>query len=164
MNRSLAAPRSKRMFSQRQTPFDHVRFLHVRLQLLYSKRQNIDMSQPTNQNSPSRDYNKKFCDDCKKEIAKTNWSKHIKTKKHVGERPNSSSHDKKFCDDCNKEITKTNWSRHAKTKKHLGGCITKQCGTTKYCNCCNKVLKKANWARHAKTYKHINSLFSLLPK
>jgi hypothetical protein len=72
--------------------------------------------------------NKRRCTKCNAEITKTNWSRHLKTKKHLENDPDqtirpgqyrTSNMPTKQCEACNAEITKTNWSRHLKTKTHL---------------------------------------------
>ncbi len=56
------------------------------------------------------------CDICNREISKTNWSKHIKTKKHLRveqeQREVNDGVPIQRCDICNDDV----WGKHIKTK------------------------------------------------
>jgi len=79
--------------------------------------------------------NKKYklikCIVCNKDITATNWSHHVKTRKHIknsGENvatvekrsavKNNRSRLDRECNICNKTISYKNWSHHLQTKKH----------------------------------------------
>jgi hypothetical protein len=70
--------------------------------------------------------NKRRCTKCNVELSKSNWSAHLKTKKHFKNDPEqtikpgrhrTSNIPTKRCPACDVEII--NWSRHLKTKKYL---------------------------------------------
>jgi hypothetical protein len=53
------------------------------------------------------------CDICNKEISKSNWNKHIKTKKHL-----EKTRIEKYCLICNTIISENEWISHIKSKFH----------------------------------------------
>ncbi len=68
----------------------------------------------------------KQCDICNKEISKSNWSKHIKTKKHIDntllQRNNQNeiqrNNIQKQCEICNILIFENEWNDHLKSVNH----------------------------------------------
>ena len=60
-----------------------------------------------------------FCDFCKKDISKSNKSKHIGSKKHQNKVNGTEIKYTYHCDSCNAEILRSNKLRHEKTNKHL---------------------------------------------
>jgi hypothetical protein len=71
---------------------------------------------------------KRRCDTCNVEISKTNWSKHIKTKKHlagisdstrreVNERSDEGVEIKR-CGICNVVVPENEWTNHLKSPSH----------------------------------------------
>jgi hypothetical protein len=69
---------------------------------------------------------------CNVEISKSNWSKHIKTKKHLDNiRRNESPGDEKHCRICNVLIREDEWNNHIKSRFHK-----------KIENCLEKIIKR----------------------
>jgi hypothetical protein len=73
--------------------------------------------------------NKKRCEICNKEISKTNWSRHIKTNKHlegIRENEQSESNERseferseiKHCVVCDIDILNNDWNEHLKSLSH----------------------------------------------
>lgn len=73
--------------------------------------------------------NSKRCDICNKEKSKSNWSKHIKTKKHLEGIRNSAQREVnegstneevqiKHCGICNVVVAENEWSEHLKSTSH----------------------------------------------
>ncbi len=68
----------------------------------------------------------KHCDICNVEISKTNWSKHIKTKKHLEGIRDSAQREVisdeevqiKHCGICNVDIPENEWINHLKSPSH----------------------------------------------
>ena len=67
------------------------------------------------------------CNICNKEISKSNWSKHIKTKKHLDniqlQRNNSETYEtesriQKHCGICNILVFENEWNQHVKSDNH----------------------------------------------
>ncbi len=72
------------------------------------------------------------CEICNKEISKSNWSKHIKTKKHLDNiRRSESPGDEKHCRICNVLIREDEWNNHIKSRFHK-----------KIENCLEKIIKR----------------------
>jgi len=75
---------------------------------------------------------KRRCDICNIEVSKTNWSKHIKTKKHLVSESNYRSLEAvqeqreviseevllKYCGICNVDIPENEWTNHLKSPSH----------------------------------------------
>jgi hypothetical protein len=65
---------------------------------------------------------KKRCHLCNVEISKSNWSKHIKTKKHLNnlrsEESNAERREEKHCRICNVLIREHEWNKHIKSRFH----------------------------------------------
>ena len=64
--------------------------------------------------------NRKRCDICNKEISKSNWSKHIKTKKHIN---NNETYEienqiQKHSGICNILVSKNEFYQHLKSDLH----------------------------------------------
>jgi hypothetical protein len=98
----------------------------------------------------------RWCDICNIEISKTNWSKHIKTKKHlrveqeqrgVNDGPNEGVPIQR-CDICNDDV----WGKHIKTKKHLNVMqARREVVQINHCSFCNIDVSEDDWANHLKS-------------
>jgi hypothetical protein len=77
--------------------------------------------------------NKKHCNICNKDVSSTNWSKHLKTKRHldveqvqrevipdvnVGNERSDEEVQIKYCGLCNIDMKENDWIKHLKSKSH----------------------------------------------
>jgi hypothetical protein len=97
----------------------------------------------------------KRCDICNKEISKSNWSKHIKTKKHLRLEQEPREINEvvpiKRCDICNVDV----WGNHIKTTKHLNAVqARRERVQINHCGICNVDVLENEWNNHLKSPSH----------
>ncbi len=119
--------------------------------------------------------NSKRCHLCNVEISKSNWSKHIKTKKHLDNiRRNESPGDEKHCRICNVLIREDEWNNHIKSRFHKKNRklfrknLKKKAKPIinrlrrnirveeKHCRICNVLIREDEWNDHLKSITHKN--------
>jgi len=64
---------------------------------------------------------KRRCNNCNVQISKTNWSKHVKTKKHLAGISDSTQREGlqiKRCGICNVDVLENAWIKHLKSHSH----------------------------------------------
>jgi hypothetical protein len=97
----------------------------------------------------------KRCDICNKEISKSNWSKHIKTKKHLRLEQEPREINEvvpiKRCDICNVDV----WGNHIKTTKHLNAVqARRERVQINHCGICNVDVLENERNNHLKSPSH----------
>jgi len=105
--------------------------------------------------------NKIRCDICNKEISKSNWSKHIKTKKHINNNETYEVENRiqKHCGICNILLSENEFYQHLKSNLHKRNTklIKDEINNIqKYCSICNILVFKNQWNDHLKSITHKN--------
>ena len=101
--------------------------------------------------------NKIRCDICNKEISKSNWSKHIKTKKHKRNNDKIQKH----CGICNILVLENEFYHHIKSNLHKSNTklIKDEINNIqKYCGNCKILVFKKQWNDHLKSINHKNNI------
>lgn len=69
-----------------------------------------------------KNYPDRYCEKCDRKITYSNWTKHLKSQRHLRDKPVDPvvhKYDDKYCEACDRKITYKNWATHLKGGYHI---------------------------------------------